>query len=357
MTDDLDPALRRRLDALAEAVPENTGAAEPGGVVVRGRDQGLPGASLMGVAAIVAAGVLLGVVYLSAGGTPHPNVPAKPGQASAAVVGESPSPTASAPRSFSPSPTSTPSPRMTRPPADVPLPYPDGCAAYGLSPKRCAYIANWAIQQAGADPQTATLELLGDPRCPTECATLGAHFVVRVRVTSPDSSWHDESVSCFGIGGQSSWLCADPPRIAVYDPIHGGYWDVPCGNGPGPGGCATPPPSVTPAAAQKAVPLQIAQLTVPIDHTGAYSIDLGDAVLANGVLREVSATLADDARPDLSIPDPIRVEVIGEDGKPIQNVYSHPWHPGTEPVHVRLVFTVEAFDAPTTLDLTNIVVR
>src|SRR5450759_4839045 len=37
----------------------------------------------------------------------------------------------------------TPSPAATRPPADLALPYPEGCPAYNLSTRRCAYVVDW----------------------------------------------------------------------------------------------------------------------------------------------------------------------------------------------------------------------
>jgi len=153
-----------------------------------------------------------------------------------------------------------------------------------------------------------------------------------------------------------SFSCTDTPRIRVTTPMSG-YHDVPCGSDPAPGGCATPLPTINAGELPDAKPLEVTGLFVPIDHTGAYAVDVGDAVLPNGILSEATVPRANDTRSDLLIPDGIRLELIGEDGTPIENAYTHGWRPGVEHVHVRLVYTVEAFDPGATLILTSIVVR
>jgi hypothetical protein len=254
-----------------------------------------------------------------------------------------------------------PSPTATRPPAGVALPYPEGCPAYGLSPRRCAYIVDWALAGAGLAGQPAGIELLGDPACdghPTPCAItrFGAAFVVRVRVTPAVGEATDHSVFCGPIGW-NSLLCTDTPHIRISSVTMGGYFDIPCGPDGTPDECASPVPSIAPKAAAESVPLKVPSLVIPIGHVGDYAIDVGEAVLPNGILSEASATLADDTRTDVLIPDGIFLEVVGEDGTPIGNIYDHGWRPGTEQVHVRLVFTVESFDPGATLEITDLVVR
>ena len=80
-------------------------------------------------------------------------------------------------------------------------------------------------------------------------------------------------------------------------------------------------------------------------------------MLPNGILSEATATLPDDVRTDVLIPEWIMLEVIGNDGLPLRNIYEHGWRPGTERVHVRLVFTVESFEPGASLEITNVVVR
>ena len=71
----------------------------------------------------------------------------------------------------------------------------------------------------------------------------------------------------------------------------------------------------------------------------------------------MTATLADNTRSDVLVPDGIHLEVIGEDGKPLVSAYEHGWRAGTEQVHVHLVFSVESFEPRTTLTITSVVVR
>lgn len=235
--------------------------------------------------------------------------------------------------------------------------YPDECPAYGLSPKRCAYIVEWALREAGVAADEATVDLLGDPDCPdnpADCVRTTA-FIVRVRVTPGNGPASDHSVFC-GVGGERSFLCRETPQIALTTTIDG-YYGLPCGEDGAPESCATPVPSIDPSAAEMAVPLRVPRLTIPIDHTGRYVVDVGDAVLPNGILSESTATLSDDMRTDVHIPERIWLEVIGDDGRPLRNIYEHGWRTGTERVHVRLVFTVDAFEPGASLEITNVVVR
>jgi len=256
------------------------------------------------------------------------------------------------------------SPDASPPPTDVtvPVPYPEGCAAYGLSPRRCAYIVDKAIAKAGMTGRVAMVELLGDPQCVgtvpncSQALLGGGIFVVRVRVTPAGGRPTERSVNCVGLHADRSLSCTETPRIQVFTPMNG-YSDVPCNGEGGVGTCASPVPTIDPVVAADSIPLEVTSLIVPIDHTGAYVVDVGDAVLPNGILSEATATLANDTRSDLLIPDGVHLEVIGEDGRPLRNAYEHGWRPGTERVHVRLTFTVDAFDPGTSLILTSVVVR
>jgi hypothetical protein len=251
-------------------------------------------------------------------------------------------------------------PPATRPRADVALPYPEGCPADELSPRRCAYIVNKAITEAGMTGRVANVELLGDPECdgkPAGCMVMRTMtFVVRVRVTPADGVPSDHPVFC-GIGGGASLLCTDMPMIVLTSPVGSGYHDISCNGEGGVGTCATPLPTIDPVAAGEAVPLEVASVVVPIDHAGAYVVDVGDAVLPNGILSDATATLANDTRIDVLIPDGVHLEIVGEDGTQLENAYQQGWRPGTERVHVRFTFTVESFDPGTTLILTQVAVR
>lgn len=353
--DDLDRRLRTRLELLADAVPlsERSPLGPLPRATTRARASGFSA-----LAAATSVVLVVGIAIVAAGrGAPAPFSPhplASPSPIETQAGTPLPSPTATS----TPAPTSLPS----RPPADVALPFPDGCPAYDLAPRRCAYIIGWALAQAGETADDATTWLLGDPECdgqPAGCAVLRTTaFIVRIRVIPTVGRPSDHPVFC-GLGGEATMLCTDTPLVRVRTPI-AGYHDVPCGPTPGgePGSaCATPLPTIAPAAARKAVPLEVGRIAIPIDHDGAYSIDLGDAVLPNGILTEATATLVDERRSDVLIPDGIRLKVVGADGKPLENAYTHGWRRGTERVHVRLVFSVESFDPGVVLELVNVVVR
>jgi hypothetical protein len=263
-----------------------------------------------------------------------------------------------------PSPTAPtrPTPVPTMPPAGVALPYPDGCATYGLSERRCAYIERWARGQAGLgldDP--ATIELLGDPECPdgaVGCVVARTmEFVVRVQVTPAGASATDHPVFC-GIDGDLTLLCTETPRIAVHSPTLDGYVDVPC-SGEAPEGCASPLPGPDPAAAAGAVALDVAELRIPVSDVGPHSIEVGTAVLPNGLLSEASLVLADDRPRDFGLAaDGVRLVIESLDGGgPFVNAYERGWREGTERIRIRLVFELEWSEPGAELVITGIAVR
>jgi hypothetical protein len=353
--DQLDARLRERLHVLADAVPVS---AEP--VATIGRSVSTTRSRVEGMSPLASAAALVVIAVIGL---------ALADRATSPTTGASPLPVAS------PSPdvtasglaqSSGPSPEASGSPSNGATPqaavrsstYPDECPAYGLSPKRCAYIVDWALREAGVAAHEATVELLGDPGCDGNGGSCvrTTMFIVRVRVTPGNGPASDHSVFC-GVGGERSLLCTETPRIALLSPTTNGYHDLPCGEDGAPEHCASPVPSIAPSAAQMAVPLRVPSLTIPIDHTGRYVVDVGNAVLPNGILGEATATLPDDVRTDMLIPEWIWLEVIGEDGLPLRNIYEHGWRTGTERVHVRLVFTVDSFEPGASLEITNVVVR
>lgn len=245
---------------------------------------------------------------------------------------------------------------QTPPPPGVALPYPDGCAAYGLSEGRCAYIVRWAAEQAGADPAASTFELLGDPM-PGALRTQA--FVVRVRVDDGSGPPADESVFC-GVGGGSSYLCTETPRIARRAPTGdtSGYWDVPCSDEEGQV-CATPVPTAGASAIAGGIPLVVPSLPIPIDHTGRYEVVVGEASLPNGILTETSFDLAPTTPAELLVAEEgvtLRLESL-DGGPPFENAYEHGWRPGVERVRATIDFDVESFAPGATLEVVDLVVR
>ena len=248
------------------------------------------------------------------------------------------------------------------PAAGVALPYPDGCAAYGLSTRRCDYIVSWAKTEAGyGATDDVAVQLLGDPDCPdgsTDCRpnrTMG--FVVRVRINGANEASTDEPVFC-GIGGEATLLCTDTPVIRTSTPTTNGYRDVPC-NGEAPDSCASPVPRPDAAARVAARPLVVPRLSIPIDHVGDYTVDVGEATLPNGILSNATFGLANASPSDLLITaDGVALGVDSlEGGPPFVSIYEHGWHAGTERVRATLTFTVESFQPGAVLEVIDISVR
>jgi hypothetical protein len=146
-----------------------------------------------------------------------------------------------------------------------------------------------------------------------------------------------------------------PPSGLIGTGGDGGYWDTPCSDIRG---CPSPVPAVDPGDAALAVPLRVASLEIPVDHAGHYAIPVGTAMLPNGILTDASMALADNIRMDLHLePSVLDLVLTGEDGERLTNVYEQGWRPGTEKVDVRIEFDVVSLDAPTSITVTDIVVR
>ncbi len=257
-----------------------------------------------------------------------------------------------------------PSARPTLPPAGVALPYPAGCATFGFSDRRCAFIVAWAkAQLAGGSRKVMRVELMGDPDCVEpangNCNTsIGSVFVVRVRFTTNQAAMIDKSVRCM-LGGEYSLLCTNTPTIGVPNLANSGYWDTPCNPGPAPAGCATPMPTIDPDAAAAAVPLSITALDVPIDHVGDYRIELGTATIPNGQLTQASIQAVSTEGWVLVAGRGLRITLNSMDpSRPaFESAYAHGWYPGVEQVIVALEFSILQFDPGSIISLGQITVR
>jgi hypothetical protein len=162
-----------------------------------------------------------------------------------------------------------------------------------------------------------------------------------------------------GVGGAYSLSCSDDPKVGLGSPTMSGYQDVPC-NGEAPENpCATPLPSIEPAAAAAARALEVADLDIPIDHAGSYAIPVGEAVLPNGILSDATFGLADDSPSDVLVSsDGVFLAITSLDGgPPFDNLYVRGWRPGTERVQATLRFTVEWFEPGAILYVRDLLVR
>jgi hypothetical protein len=210
----------------------------------------------------------------------------------------------------------------------------------------------------------AAIDVLPEPT--PEVEVIDGQTIVKIRsggppvdvlVTLADGSTRIASMDC---GVASFPSCADDPHLSAGSVTgdNGGYRDLPCAGDP-PDGCATPVPTIDPAAAS-AKPLTIPRRDIPLDHVGDYQVRLGEATLPNGILTEASFGFADDWPPGVTISDGIvRLEVrsLEPDGKPFTNIHDHGWRAGTERVEAVLVFTVEHVDPDAVLGIRNVVVR
>jgi hypothetical protein len=247
------------------------------------------------------------------------------------------------------------------PPAG-PLPFPDGCAAYRLSKVRCAAIVDSLRQHAGIAPgDVARVELLADscgldPMGQPVLCTRTTVGVVRVRFTTTAGEVVEQTQFC-GPGAQFSMLCSDNPEIQVSVPTDG-FRDVPCwGNAPD--GCATPHPPPAPADEAREQGIEVAELSIALDHVGEYVVDLGTGSLASGILERSTMTIVDPRPNTFLLEGAVRLEIesLAPDGKPFHNYYERGWRPGLEPIAGRIRFTVIAFEPGAVLRITNIAVN
>ena len=249
-------------------------------------------------------------------------------------------------------------------------PYPDGCAEFGFSDRRCAAIVAIARHNLKIQDPAATVELLSEPPlsgCGPQsdgtvilCARSGGGTAVIVRITARTGAPQEAPFFC-GVGSQGSIACHEDPEIVIATPMEG-YHDIACAGDDGTGnptGCATPVPTIDARAAAAARPLSIAMFDIPIDHDGPYDVELGRAGLANGALQAAAASLASKTIRDVVFLDEIRlaVEPIDPAGRPFLNVYEHGWTPGIEEVRVVLHFQVVQHEPGAILPVRDVAVR
>jgi hypothetical protein len=226
-----------------------------------------------------------------------------------------------------------------------------------LSAARCTAIADRLAVDAGVQREDViTMEILPDPTPGvrdgmTILRTTSGGPSPEVRVTYADGTVDIVTLHCGGIASNSVPECMDDPSLGVgpQDAL-GGYHDVPEGS--------TPVPTLDPVAVRAGRPLRIDELEIPITRTGVQEVPIGDALVPNGVLRQAVFTLADDWPEDVTILEGgVRLEIRGEDGAVIWNVYDHGWRTGPERVEAFLVFKVSRFEPGATLGIRNVFVK
>jgi hypothetical protein len=222
------------------------------------------------------------------------------------------------------------------------------CAAQ-FSTARCDAIMVWIVGELGIQPdQIGSIAIV--PPAPEPPGMIGRGTSVLLRVGFVDGTTREMTMLCAGTAGNYLPQCMADPRIEFLIPGSEGYRDFPEN--------ATPVPAIDPAAEAAAVPLALPRVDVPIDRTGGQRFVLGQAGLANGILREVKSTLAEPWPASVFILGSIRMEIrpLGG-GDPIGNIYEHGWRPGVETVEVSIVFNAAILRPGAHLTLLDVVVR
>jgi hypothetical protein len=239
-----------------------------------------------------------------------------------------------------------------RRPADVELPKP--CAAV-YSVARCQAMTDVVAADVVKNRADVTAVAIAPDPVP-EGVTFGAGWHILVRISLRDGSTHDAKL-CGGVPHEPA--CTDDPQLENSSVTGGGYDDHPC-FGETPDTCASPLPTIEPAAAAAAMPLSIASRSIRIDHLGPYRVVLGEGSLPNGIVTDASFEFGEAWPDDLALRDGrARLELgsLEPDGKPFENYYLHGWRKGVENVQAILTLDVLWFAPGATLEIRNVVVR
>jgi hypothetical protein len=217
---------------------------------------------------------------------------------------------------------------------------------------RCAAIVERAKERAGlAGVTIEALDILPPER---DTVSLGGTMVAIVRFHLADGTSRSHEFWCSAVGTPNDRACSDDPRLEIFGGVD---LDVPC-SGPAPDfTCATPPPLPRPASVAAARALELPRLDVPLDHVGAYKVEIGEAGLPDGYLTTRSARLGDNQPTDFWLRGPVilHVEPTDPSRPPVGSRYREPFD-GVESVRVFLVFEIMEFSPGALLQVRDIVV-
>jgi hypothetical protein len=245
-------------------------------------------------------------------------------------------------------------------------PYPEGCAVFGLSPRRCEAVVDAAASNVGFDRSTAAgTSLMAEPGCGFDdpssdlinICTRSMSFVAGVRFEGDADITVRSDVFC-GLG-PPSLVCSESPGLEALDLHNAGFWDLPCA-GEAPAGCATPLPLPTGAAAAAGRELRIDALDVPVGPVGHREVEIGTAVLPNGILTDARFRIATESQVGFLIdPGIVRMELrSSEPGRPaFDNIYSRGASDGPEEVRVFLIFDVVETSPGSMVTIADVIVR
>lgn len=303
------------------------------------------------------AGLVLGMAAVTAGC--HGSAGASPDGTQSTAVGASP---VGSPVAVGPSPTigycgmdPEPVPCVDRQGDGEPMPTSAGpvhelagTCEQQASADRCQALALAAADQLGVGfDQIASVDIVPNP------SPDGIDFAHRtfLEVALENGDRADIVISCPGIAAGYDQQCMPQPVVRIAYPRGadgGGYTDTPEN--------ATPFPKLDPTAVAEAHPLRIASLAIPVNQLGAQTITLGRATLPNGYLTQASAEMADLWPSDVLFRGISLVVTPTAGGAPLENLYEHGWHSGTEEVEATLTFNVVWFKPGATFTIVDVVV-
>jgi hypothetical protein len=217
------------------------------------------------------------------------------------------------------------------------------------SADRCQAMALAAADQLGVGfDQVVAIDVVPNP------SPEGIDFAHRtfLEVVLASGARQSVIISCPGVSGAYDPPCMSQPVVPIGYPLgpEGGYGDTPEN--------ATPFPDLDPAAVAAATPLSITSLDIPITGLGSHTLVLGRATLPNGYLTSGSFAMADPWPSDvLFAAGPRMVLTPTAGGPPLQNLYEHGWHPGTEEVEATLTFDVAWFEPGASFTIEDVTVR
>lgn len=227
------------------------------------------------------------------------------------------------------------------------------CAAVH-SADRCSAMLTVAAEQLGVrDDDITSISMDLDATHPPGL-TLGGAWPTTV-VVEVDGQLRKASM-CGGLPVGPA--CDESPAWTIRSAVEAGYGDVPC-EGEAPNGCASPLPTLAPDALRDAETLRIDQRSIDVPSIGPYRIHLGEAALANGILKVARGRLADPWPDHVHISsDGIRIEVVSKVAgrPPFENLYQHGWWPGVERVDVFLVFEARHVDPGAMIEIRDLLV-
>jgi hypothetical protein len=240
--------------------------------------------------------------------------------------------------------------------------YSEGCALYGFSERRCQAIVDQAQAGLGIPGGAISrIELRADAGCSEDPRRLGVckrtqAFIAGVWFLLNDGTNVRRDVYC-GVGSPGL-ICSESPGLSASGLSDSGYWDVPC-TGEAPASCATPVPLPSAATASGRA-LRIDAMDVMVGPVGHREVEIGSAVLPDGVLTEATFLITDETQEGFLIGSGVvRMELQSTiPGRPpFNNGYERGRFDGPEEVRVLVVFDVDEARPGATFQIRDLVVR